>query len=214
MPGGLSINPMYAQQSGGLPPILSPQLMQQQQLVQLQIQQQQQQRKSLFAPYLPQGQLPGLLAEGKLVSGILRVNKKNRSDAYVSTDLLESDIFICGSKDRNRALEGDLVAVELLDVDEVWSQKREKEEKKKRKGDDTGSTGGLKRQGSIRIREGGKRKDDVEVEGQGLLLDVDDEEEVGEGQDGKPMYAGHVVAVMERVGGQLFSGLIPIRVGD
>jgi protein SSD1 len=207
MPGGLSINPVYAQQGGGLPPILSPQLMQQQQLVQLQLQQQQQQRKSLFAPYLPQGQLPGLLQEGKLVSGILRVNKKNRSDAYVSTDLLESDIFICGSKDRNRALEGDLVAVELLDVDEVWTQKREKEEKKKRKGDDTNAGGGLKRQGSIRIREGGKRKDDVEVEGQGLLLDVDEEEEVGEGQgDGKPMYAGHVVAVMERVGGQLFSG--------
>ena len=207
MPGGLSINPLYAQSAGGgLPPILSPQLLQQQQLVQLQLQQQQQQRKSLFAPYLPQGQLPGLLQEGKLVSGILRVNKKNRSDAYVSTDLLESDIFICGSKDRNRALEGDLVAVELLDVDEVWSQKREKEEKKKRKGDEP-STGGLKRQGSIRIREGGKRKDDVEVEGQGLLLDVDEEEEVGEGQaDGKPMYAGHVVAVMDRVGGQLFSG--------
>jgi protein SSD1 len=207
MPGGLSINPLYAQQNaGGLPTILSPQLMQQQQLVQLQLQQQQQQRKSLFAPYLPQGQLPGLLLEGKLVSGFLRVNKKNRSDAYVATDLLESDIFICGSKDRNRALEGDLVAVELLDVDEVWTQKREKEEKKKRKGDDT-NTGGLKRQGSIRIREGGKRKDDVEVEGQGLLLDVDEEEEVGEGQgDGKPMYAGHVVAVMERVGGQLFSG--------
>lgn len=212
MPGGLSINPMYAQQAGGgLPPILSPQLMQQQQLVQMQLQQQQQQRKSLFAPYLPQGQLPGLLHEGKLVSGILRVNKKNRSDAYVATDLLESDIFICGSKDRNRALEGDLVAVELLDVDEVWSQKREKEEKKKRKGDEP-STGGLKRQGSIRIREGGKRKDDVEVEGQGLLLDVDEEEEVGEGQaDGKPMYAGHVVAVMERVGGQLFSGYVHLK---
>ena len=205
MPGGLSINPIYAQHAGGLPPILSPQLMQQQQLVQLQLQQQQQ-RKSLFAPYLPQGQLPSLLQEGKLVSGILRVNKKNRSDAYVSTDLLESDIFICGSKDRNRALEGDVVAVELLDVDEVWAQKREKEEKKKRKGDDS-NAGGLKRQGSIRIREGGKRKDDVEVEGQGLLLDVDDEEEVVEGQgDGKPMYAGHVVAVMDRVGGQLFSG--------
>ena len=208
MPGGLSINPLYAQAGGGLPPILSPQLMQQQQLVQLQLQQQQQQRKSLFAPYLPQGQLPNLLQEGKLVSGILRVNKKNRSDAYVSTDLLESDIFICGSKDRNRALEGDLVAVELLDVDEVWAQKLEKEEKKKRKSDDT-NTGGLKRQGSIRIREGGKRKDDVEVEGQGLLLDVDEEEEVGEGQsDGKPMYAGHVVAVIDRVGGQLFSGYV------
>ena len=95
--------------------------------------QNQQQRKTLFTPYLPQASLPALLADGQLVSGILRVNKKNRSDAYVTTlnGDLDADIFICGSKDRNRALEGDLVAVELLDVDEVWGQKREKEEKKR-----------------------------------------------------------------------------------
>lgn len=80
----------------------------------------QQQRKSLFAPYLPAASIPPLLQTGKLVIGILRVNKRNRSDAYVSTDVLDSDVFICGSKDRNRALEGDVVAVELLDVDEVW----------------------------------------------------------------------------------------------
>src|ERR1700761_6236485 len=101
--------------------------------MQLQQQSSQPQRKSLFAPYLPQASLPPLLATGKLVVGILRVNKRNRSDAYVSTTDLDADIFICGSKDRNRALEGDIVAVELLDVDEVWGQKREKEEKKKRK---------------------------------------------------------------------------------
>ena len=80
----------------------------------------QQQRKSLFAPYLPAASIPPLLQTGKLVIGILRVNKRNRSDAYVSTDVLDADVFICGSKDRNRALEGDVVAVELLDVDEVW----------------------------------------------------------------------------------------------
>lgn len=93
-------------------------------------------RKSLFAPYLPQASIPPLVAAGKVVIGILRVNKRNRSDAYVATDGLESDIYICGmssfetsrvgvvpdqfcfagSKDRNRALEGDLVAIELLDV--------------------------------------------------------------------------------------------------
>ena len=103
--------------------------------------QQQQQRKTLFTPYLPQATLPALLADGQLVAGILRVNKKNRSDAYVTTQDLDADIFICGSKDRNRALEGDMVAVELLDVDEVWGQKREKEEKKKRK-DVTDQRGG------------------------------------------------------------------------
>ncbi|KAH9206122.1 hypothetical protein DL95DRAFT_528540 [Leptodontidium sp. 2 PMI_412] len=200
---------------------------------QLSAQQQQQQRKTLFTPYLPQATLPALLGDGQLVSGILRVNKKNRSDAYVTTQdgLLDADIFICGSKDRNRALEGDLVAVELLDVDEVWGQKREKEEKKKRKditdtrggssngnadrshrdnstnGDEqpsTGEGGGLRRRGSLRQRPTQKKNDDVEVEGQSLLLV--EEEEVNDEQ--KPLYAGHIVAVVERVAGQMFSGTL------
>ena len=201
---------------------------------QLSAQQQQQQRKTLFTPYLPQATLPALLGDGQLVSGILRVNKKNRSDAYVSTQdgLLDADIFICGSKDRNRALEGDLVAVELLDVDEVWGQKREKEEKKKRKditdtrtggstngnndrshrdnstnGDDQSSTaeGGIpRRRGSLRQRPTQKKNDDVEVEGQSLLLV--EEEEVNDEQ--KPLFAGHIVAVIERVAGQMFSGTL------
>ncbi|KAL1848536.1 hypothetical protein VTK73DRAFT_10102 [Phialemonium thermophilum] len=187
---------------------------------------QQQQRKTLFTPYLPQATLPALLADGQLVSGILRVNKKNRSDAYVSNQdgLLDADIFICGSKDRNRALEGDLVAVELLDVDEVWAQKREKEEKKKRKditdtrsgstnggsqngggADDGGAAeGGIRRRGSLRQRPTQKKNDDVEVEGQSLLLV--EEEEISDEQ--KPLYAGHIVAVIERVAGQMFSGTL------
>ncbi|KAK8031729.1 hypothetical protein PG990_001463 [Apiospora arundinis] len=180
-----------------------------------------------FHPYLPQATLPALLGDGQLVSGILRVNKKNRSDAYVSTSdgLLDADIFICGSKDRNRALEGDLVAVELLDVDEVWGQKREKEEKKKRKditdtrsgsvsgngpagsanGDDAGNgEGGIRRRGSLRQRPTQKKNDDVEVEGQSLLLV--EEEEIND--ESKPLYAGHIVAVIERVAGQMFSGTL------
>lgn len=192
----------------------------------------QQQRKTLFTPYLPQSNLPALLSNDKLVAGILRVNKKNRSDAYVTASDLDADIFICGSKDRNRALEGDYVAIELLDVDEVWGQKREKEEKKKRKdisdarSGGTGnaaegrprsdsatngdiqvasSEGGLRRRGSLRQRPTQKKNDDVEVEGQSLLLM--EEEEISDEQ--KPLYAGHVVAVIERVPGQMFSGFAP-----
>lgn len=198
-------------------------------------------RKSLFAPYLPQSSLPELISEGKLVTGTLRVNKKNRSDAYVSTDgLLDADIFICGSKDRNRALEGDFVAVELLVVDEVWESKKEKEEKKRRKdnnysksnttsvlnddinndatsfpsssggdGDksETGSNNGdnsVGRRGSLKQRPTMKKNDDVEVEGQSLLLV--EEEEIND--DVKPLYAGHVVAVVDRIGNQLFSGTL------
>ncbi|RDH38818.1 hypothetical protein BDQ94DRAFT_156587 [Aspergillus welwitschiae] len=197
---------------------------------QQQQQQQQQQRKTLFTPYLPQANLPALLSNGQLVAGILRVNKKNRSDAYVTTPDLDADIFICGSKDRNRALEGDFVAVELLDVDEVWSQKKEKEEKKKRKditearagssaggdklsrsdsgtnGDrqEVGPDGSIRRRGSLRQRPTQKKNDDVEVEGQSLLLV--EEDEISDEQ--KPLYAGHIVAVIERIAGQMFSGTL------
>ena len=189
---------------------------------QLTMQQQQQQRKTLFTPYLPQATLPALLSDGQLVAGVLRVNKKNRSDAYVTTSDLDADIFICGSKDRNRALEGDLVAVELLDVDEVWGQKREKEEKKKRKDntdsrggsiavndattqpESSGADGGIRRRGSLRQRPTQKKNDDVEVEGQSLLLM--EEEEINDEQ--KPLYAGHIVAVIERIAGQMFSGTL------
>lgn len=181
-------------------------------------------RKSLFAPYLPQSSIPELIADGRLVIGTLRVNKKNRSDAYVSTDgLLDADIFICGSKDRNRALEGDVVAVELLVVDDVWSSKREKEEKKRRKdskfnidlSDDLHNdatsvdvkrnlSSDLNRKGSLKQRPTQKKNDDVEVEGQSLLLA--EEEEIND--DIKPLYAGHVVAVIDRIPGQLFAGTL------
>ena len=167
-------------------------LIEQQQAFQMQLQQNAHgpQRKSLFAPYLPQASLPPLLQAGKLVVGFLRVNKKNRSDAYVATDVLDADIYICGSKDRNRALEGDIVAIELLDVDEVWGTKKEKEEKKKRKEENAAYD--LK---PATVKKLEKKKDDVEVEGQGLTLF--DDEEVDD--DTKPKYAGHVVAVVSQL---------------
>lgn len=196
-------------------------------------------RKSLFAPYLPQSSLPELINDGRLVTGVLRVNKKNRSDAYVSTDgLLDADIFICGSKDRNRALEGDLVAVELLVVDEVWDSKKEKEEKKRRKDNnynkspssslinddihndatftatapaveneekpDNENEHGVMRRGSLKQRPTMKKNDDVEVEGQSLLLV--EEEQIND--EVKPLYAGHIVAVVDRIPGQLFAGTL------
>lgn len=164
------------------------------------------QRKSLFAPYLPQASLPPLLTAGKLVVGMLRVNKRNRSDAYISTEVLDADVYICGSKDRNRALEGDIVAVELLNVDEVWGTKKEKEEKKRRKEENAQYDALRAINPSIETKQQAKNRDDVEVEGQGLFLIAD--EEVTDEQ--KPKYAGHVVAIVERMPGQLFSGTLGI----
>jgi len=70
--------------------------------------------------------------------------------------------------------------------------------------DNNASEGGIRRRGSLRQRPTQKKNDDVEVEGQSLLLV--EEEEINDEQ--KPLYAGHVVAVIERVAGQMFSGTL------
>ncbi|KAA1095232.1 hypothetical protein PGT21_036761 [Puccinia graminis f. sp. tritici] len=100
-------------------------------------------------------------------------------------------------KDRNRALEGDVVAVELLDVDEVWGTKKEKEEKKRKKEENQAFDSRVQQNN----RREDKKRDDVEVEGQGLTLF--EEEEFNDEQ--RPNFAGHIVAVVERMPGQLFS---------
>lgn len=163
-------------------------------------------RRALFGSYLPQNSLPLLLLAGKLVVGVLRINKRNRSDAWVTTEVLGHDIFISGSKDRNRALEGDIVAVELLNAKEVWQTKRDKADKKKRKEE---SSQGVPTSGNSTHSAGrriDKARDDIEVEGAQLKL-VEDEEE---SEIIPPPLAGHVVAIVERMPGQIFPGTLAL----
>lgn len=63
---------------------------------------------------------------------------------------------------------------------------------------------GVRRRSSLKQRPTQKKNDDVEVEGQSLLLV--EEEEINDKY--KPLYAGHVVAVLDRIPGQLFSGTL------
>lgn len=46
---------------------------------------------------------------------MLRINPHNRNEAYVTVEGLNEDVYIDGYIDRNRALEGDAVVVELKD---------------------------------------------------------------------------------------------------
>lgn len=146
------------------------------------------QRRPLFIAHLPFSALPPLFRSRQLSRGTLRVNKRNRSDAYVYCEDLDDDIFICGSRDRNRALEGDVVAVRLVDVDKVLREKKEKEEAKL-------------------VRNGGQAKV--------RLPDEEDENEIIFGGDEdvnvvKPKYCGVVVAILERAQNQVFSGTLTL----
>ncbi|EEB08005.2 ribonuclease II family protein [Schizosaccharomyces japonicus yFS275] len=183
-----------------------------------------QQHKNLFLPYLPQASIPAFLSNGQLLIGVQHINRKNRSDAFVHTNSLDEEIFICGSKDRNRALEGDLVAVELLNVDEILRAKREKEEKKIRRNLSLSGASksaamdkaksytigmsvalGMNQDEVLETRPIEKRKNDYEVTGQCMFF-VDDDLSLDE--NFKPKYAGHVVAVLDRPSGQSYSGTL------
>ncbi|KAF9410301.1 hypothetical protein BGZ94_001686 [Podila epigama] len=103
-------------------------------------------RRPLFMAHLTYSDFHTLLTKQKhkYVQGVLRINKRNRSDAYVTVDSLpEGDVYICGSKDRNRALEGDVVGIELFDFEDMPAQKLEggKEKKKNKKAEDVEEAG-------------------------------------------------------------------------
>ncbi|KAI8602686.1 hypothetical protein EDD21DRAFT_320029 [Dissophora ornata] len=103
-------------------------------------------RRPLFQAHLTYSDFHSLLTKQKhkYVQGVLRINKRNRSDAYVTVDSLpEGDVYICGSKDRNRALEGDVVGIELVDFEDMPLQKLEggKEKKKNKRVEDVEEAG-------------------------------------------------------------------------
>lgn len=92
-------------------------------------------RRPLFMAHLTYSDFHTLLTKqkNKYVQGVLRINKRNRSDAYVTVDSLpEGDVYICGSKDRNRALEGDVVGIELIEPEEHLPKADAKDKKTRR----------------------------------------------------------------------------------
>lgn len=144
------------------------------------------QRKPLFTSHLPFSSVVPHLKSNVLVSGLLRVNKRNRSDAYVFCEDINADIYICGSRDRNRALEGDHVAIKLIEVDQVMLEKHEKEEAK------------LARNNGNPV----VRKPDEEDEKEIIFGGEEDVDLV------TPRHCGVVVAILDRAQKQVFSGYI------
>ncbi|VDC02310.1 unnamed protein product [Peniophora sp. CBMAI 1063] len=86
----------------------------------------------------------------------------NFDHAYVAIELLNADICICGHKGSDGAAEADNVAVELLDIDEVWATKKE------------GKTV-YENVRSATDHKNDERKGEFAVEGQGLTLFEDEE---------------------------------------
>lgn len=76
-------------------------------------------KKSIFEAYLSREEVSEGLKRGTLIQGILRINPKKFHEAFIPSPDGDRDIFIDGVIARNRALNGDLVAVRLL-PEEQW----------------------------------------------------------------------------------------------
>jgi DIS3-like exonuclease 2 len=67
-----------------------------------------------FKPYINAEDVSHGLKRGDLIKSAIRINKKNFEQSFVANPDGSSDIFIPSLHARNRALEGDIVAVRLL----------------------------------------------------------------------------------------------------
>ena len=72
------------------------------------------QKKRCYSEYWSNSEVEKGIEEGKLVTGSLRINSKKFDHAFIS-DEDGRDILINGLSERNRALEGDIVAVQIND---------------------------------------------------------------------------------------------------
>ncbi|ORZ37851.1 hypothetical protein BCR44DRAFT_31141 [Catenaria anguillulae PL171] len=84
-------------------------------------------RDPIFPEWVSESALKTGIAEGKYIVGPLRINKRSTLDAYVSVGAGDSederDILIYGRIARNRALDGDHVAIELVPAAAVLAER-------------------------------------------------------------------------------------------
>lgn len=67
-----------------------------------------------FDKYWIEEDVSKFVKQGKVVKGVIRINPKNFEEAYIDSPDGGADIFLDGVHARNRALHGDVVAVQIL----------------------------------------------------------------------------------------------------
>lgn len=75
-------------------------------------------RRRIYEDHRPMSEIAGGMKSGKYHQGTLRVNRFNPFEGWVGSESVGEDILIRGRVAMNRAMEGDVVAVELLSEDQ------------------------------------------------------------------------------------------------
>ncbi|KAI8643833.1 hypothetical protein BD408DRAFT_341610 [Parasitella parasitica] len=156
-------------------------------------------KRTFFQPFVNPADVQFGFAEGTLYQGIVRLTK-NPSDAYVKSDDLDFDIYIGGTSDRNRALDGDLVVVQLKDVNEVWELRKERQRKRKESH--------LERQKERNKDREQEQEQELPVKPELTEEDTRNGESGEEEENHKPAYCGNVISIIERASYANYTGHI------
>jgi len=81
-----------------------------------------------FGTYLTTSEVMAGLAANALIKGAIRINQRNYKEAYINSPDKDQDIMIEGMRNRNRALERDVVAVRL-NPESAWKVQGSKVQK-------------------------------------------------------------------------------------
>ncbi|KAL0136098.1 hypothetical protein V8B55DRAFT_1553073 [Mucor lusitanicus] len=155
-------------------------------------------RKPLYPVHMNPTEAAAEIRSRSLYAGMLKVDMQDSSEANVECEELGASIYIFGSKYRNRALDGDQVAVELVDVDDMLNEKLAKRQVRYTRrlsamslngGQSTCSNGALS---------------SIPEDDNSVLLDA--ESEITE----RPKYCGRVVCILDRPKNMLFSGTLSL----
>jgi len=87
-------------------------------------------KKKLFDEHLNIETVKEQIEKGELKQGIMRINPYNRSEGYITIAGYDHDVFIDG-RDQNRAMEGDLVAIEIYPKEQWIALKKKKRGKRR-----------------------------------------------------------------------------------
>ncbi|KAI8594093.1 hypothetical protein BDZ88DRAFT_8477 [Geranomyces variabilis] len=154
-------------------------------------------RALFYEEHMSQDAVQKGLKAGTLHQGSLRINKRNRFDAYVTlvNQTTDNDIYLCGVKARNRALEGDIVVLRILEGEELqreMSIENGRQQKKQAANDE--------RQAKCDVIE-----NDIELDSESCVEDTSPEDQPA--KEEKRVY-GKVVRILERRTDQNFAGTL------
>lgn len=90
-----------------------------------------------FRDYWGPGELAQGLSAGSVLRGVLRVNARDRGEAYLTLEGLDVDLLIKGDRRQNRAVDGDEVAFRVLPVAEWLSRDQKQHQDRARSGGPT-----------------------------------------------------------------------------